>query len=60
METTKPKQQKGFAVMDPARVRQIASMGGKTAHKEGRAHQFTPEEARAAGKKRHEKKTGAV
>lgn len=60
MDATKPKQQKGFAVMDPKRVREIASMGGRTAHREGRAHQFTSEEARAAGKKRHEKKRAAL
>jgi general stress protein YciG len=40
----------GFACMDPERQRQIASMGGVTAHKEGRAHEFTPEEAREAGR----------
>jgi general stress protein YciG len=56
--TNTTKQRRGFAVMDPARVREIASLGGKTAHQEGRAHQFTSEEARAAGKKRHQGKTG--
>ena len=29
-------------------------MGGKAAHQHGRAHRFTSEEARAAGKKRHQ------
>ncbi len=42
---------RGFASMDPARQRQIASQGGKAAHKSGNAHQFTSEEARAAGSK---------
>lgn len=49
----KKKQMRGFAVMDPKRVAEIASMGGKTAHKMGTAHEFTPEEARIAGRKRH-------
>lgn len=37
--------------MDPARVREIASKGGKAAHAAGTAHRFDSEEARAAGKK---------
>lgn len=49
---TKPKKTKrGFASMDPERQRAIASMGGKAAHEQGAAHQFTPEEAREAGRK---------
>lgn len=40
--------------MDPARQREIASMGGRAAHQQGKAHQFTSEEARAAGKRSHE------
>lgn len=47
----KPKQRRGFAAMDPAKVSEIASQGGKAAHAAGTAHQFTTEEARAAGKK---------
>lgn len=31
--------------------RRIASMGGKAAHQQGKAHQFTVEEAREAGRK---------
>jgi general stress protein YciG len=46
-----PKARRGFAVMDPARVREIARRGGKAAHEKGRAHTFTPEEAREAGRK---------
>lgn len=42
---------RGFAGMDPARQREIASMGGKKAHATGRAHEFNQDEARAAGKK---------
>jgi general stress protein YciG len=37
--------------MDPARVSEIASMGGKAAHQQGVAHEWTPEEARRAGRK---------
>lgn len=49
--TPRPKARRGFAAMDPAKVREIASKGGKAAHEQGTAHQFTSEEARAAGKK---------
>jgi general stress protein YciG len=42
---------RGFAAMDKAKQRQIASKGGKAAHAKGTAHEFTPEEAREAGKK---------
>ena len=31
--------------------REIASKGGKAAHAKGKAHEFTEEQARAAGKK---------
>lgn len=44
---------RGFAAMDPQRQREIASLGGRAAHQSGHAHEFTTEEARAAGKKRH-------
>src|ERR1700712_5504982 len=44
---------RGFAGMDPERQREIASQGGRAAHASGNAHQFTSEEARAAGSKRH-------
>lgn len=44
---------RGFAAMDPERQRQIAAQGGRAAHESGNAHQFTSEEARAAGKKSH-------
>ena len=42
---------RGFAAMSPEKQRQIASMGGKAAHEKGTAHEFTSEEARAAGRK---------
>lgn len=42
---------RGFAALDPARVREIARKGGQAVHAKGSAHKFTSEEARAAGKK---------
>jgi general stress protein YciG len=49
---------RGFAAMDPQRQREIASLGGRAAHQSGHAHEFTSEEARAAGKKRHARAEG--
>ena len=46
---------RGFAAMDRQRQREIAAMGGRSAHASGHAHEFTTEEARAAGKKRHQR-----
>ena len=48
---------RGFASMDPARQREIASKGGKAAHEKGTAHEFDSKEARAAGQRAHEKGT---
>ncbi len=42
---------RGFAGMDPERQRAIAREGGRAAHQKGTAHEFTSEEARAAGQK---------
>lgn len=36
------KADRGFASMDPEKQRRIASKGGKTAHKNGTAHEWTP------------------
>jgi uncharacterized protein len=47
----KPKVKRGFAAMDPARVREISSKGGVAAHAAGTAHKFTAEEAREAGRR---------
>jgi uncharacterized protein len=47
----KPRNRRGFATMDPAMVRSFASRGGKAAHAQGTAHEFTSDEARAAGRK---------
>lgn len=45
------KEDRGFASMDPAKQREIASKGGKAAHQKGTAHEWTSEEARDAGRK---------
>jgi general stress protein YciG len=42
---------RGFASMDPEKRREIARKGGKAAHEKGTAHEWTPEEAREAGRK---------
>lgn len=42
---------RGFASMDRAKQRDIASKGGKAAHRKGTAHEWTSEEAQAAGRK---------
>jgi general stress protein YciG len=47
----RPKSNRGFASMDTGKQREIASKGGKAAHAQGRAHEFTPDEARVAGRK---------
>ena len=41
--------------MDAHRQREIARKGGRAAHEKGKAHEFTPDEARAAGRKGGEK-----
>ena len=46
-----PKSRRGFAAMDPAKQRAIASRGGKAAHEKGTAHEFSSAEARLAGRK---------
>lgn len=42
---------RGFAAMSPERQKQIASEGGRAAHKLGVAHEWSSDEARKAGKK---------
>ena len=56
---TAPRSRRGFAAMDPQRQREIASLGGRAAHQSGHAHEFTVEEARAAGRKRHARQGGS-
>lgn len=42
---------RGFAAMDPEKQRRIASEGGRAAHRQGVAHEWSRDEARAAGRK---------
>jgi general stress protein YciG len=49
--TTKGTAKRGFAAMDEAQQRSIASKGGQAAHQKGTAHEFDSEEARRAGQK---------
>ncbi len=52
MATQAPKKSnRGFASMDREKQKEIASKGGKAAHAQGRAHEFTADEARSAGRK---------
>ena len=46
-----PRPGRGFASMDPAKQREIASKGGKAAHEKGTGHEWTVEQAREAGRK---------
>jgi uncharacterized protein len=45
------KRKRGFASMDPEMQKAIASKGGTAAHEQGKAHEFTSNEARQAGTK---------
>lgn len=49
--TTKKGKGRGFASMDKNKQRLIASKGGRAAHRAGKAHKWTSEEARKAGQK---------
>jgi general stress protein YciG len=51
MNQERTKSRRGFASMDLAKQREIASKGGKAAHERGLAHEFTSDEARVAGMK---------
>jgi hypothetical protein len=42
---------RGFAAMDPEKQRRIASEGGRAAHRQGVAHEWSRDEAREAGRK---------
>lgn len=50
-EAPKPRKPRGFAAMDRSLVSAIARKGGKAAHEAGTAHEFSSDEARAAGRK---------
>lgn len=49
--TPRKKQRRGFAAMDPAKQREIASKGGRASHEKGTGHEWSSESARAAGRK---------
>ena len=51
MNTSGIKQRRGFASMQLEKQREIASKGGRAAHVKGTAHEWTPDEARSAGRK---------
>ena len=42
---------RGFAAMDAEKQREIARKGGRAAHEQGVAHEWSSQEAREAGKK---------
>ena len=42
---------RGFAAMSPEKQREIASKGGRAAHQQGVAHEWSREEAKEAGRK---------
>jgi general stress protein YciG len=46
-----PNDTKGFASLSAERRREIAQLGGRAAHKKGRAHEWSSAEAAIAGRK---------
>ncbi|HEV7620174.1 MAG TPA: KGG domain-containing protein [Flavisolibacter sp.] len=50
-QTSTRKSVRGFAAMNVEKQREIARKGGKAAHEQGVAHEWSSEEARQAGKK---------
>jgi uncharacterized protein len=48
---TETKIKRGFATMDPEKIRELASRGGKASHECGKAYKFTSETGRIAGVK---------
>lgn len=42
---------RGFAAMDVEKQKEIARKGGRAAHEQGVAHEWSSQEAREAGKK---------
>lgn len=56
-QPTDTPRKRGFALLDPDKMRQVAALGGRTAHAAGRAHQFSREEARAAARRSVEVRT---
>lgn len=50
----------GFASMSKDKQREIASKGGKAAHQQGTAHEWTSSEAAAAGRRGGQSKSSAT
>ncbi len=50
-ENRNEKARRGFAAMSPERQREIARQGGRAAHQQGVAHEWSREEAKEAGRK---------
>lgn len=50
-ENGRTKSIRGFAAMDQEKQRDIARKGGRAAHEQGVAHEWSSSEAREAGKK---------
>lgn len=48
---TQKKSVRGFAAMDSEKQKEIARKGGRAAHEQGVAHEWSSQEAREAGKK---------
>lgn len=48
---TQKKSVRGFAAMDAEKQKEIARKGGRAAHEQGVAHEWSSDEARQAGKK---------
>ena len=48
---TQKKSIRGFAAMDSEKQKEIARKGGRAAHEQGVAHEWSSTEAREAGKK---------
>lgn len=46
----KSERKRGFATLSLERRRELARRGGVNAHRKGKAHEWTVEEARAAGR----------
>ncbi len=46
MLSERTKQRRGFAVLDPVRLKEIAAMGGKASHAKGTGHEWDKEAAR--------------
>jgi hypothetical protein len=42
---------RGLAALSPERRREISAKGDRTAHAQGKAHRFTSQEAKQAGKR---------